>query len=305
MKDKVYCFNCNDEVKPNITKEENTYIVRGQKVKVKEEVFKCPYCNNEIINENLDESLYNIYNEYLKLYNLSFKKLKEIRNSYNLSQELFAKALGWSKKTIVRYENASSLPQKQYLLIYNKISDNETEFLNILKSNKSLIDNKTYYKIYNMLNNKLDLKTINVFLYALNNDFLTRTQIMKNIFSIDFEAQKELGSPITTLRYAHGLYGPVIDNKDEYLLFLIKNNYLELVNSEEDIMLFKPIEKCDISLFTKQELVIMDKVLTKLKGKSAKNLTDWSHKFKGYIDTKDGQIIDYKYASDFDLDKNW
>ena len=43
------------------------------------------------------------YNEYLKKHNLSFKTLKEIRNSYNLSQELFAKALGWSKKTIVRY----------------------------------------------------------------------------------------------------------------------------------------------------------------------------------------------------------
>ncbi len=305
MKDKIYCFKCNKDVERKKVKEKNTYIVRNQSISVLEEVFRCPYCNSELLNEGLDNSLYNIYNEYLKLYNLSFEKIKEIRNSYNLSQELFAKALGWSKKTVVRYENAESLPQKQYLLIYKKILNNENEFLNILNSNKSLIDTKTYFKIYNIINNKLDLKTINVFLYALSNNFLTKTQIMKNIFSIDFESQKKLNKPITSLKYAHGLYGPVIDNKDEYLSFLIKNNYLEMVNNEEDIILFKPIKEYDLSLFTEEEINVMNEVLTKLKGKSAKKLTDWSHKFKGYIETKNGEIIDYKYASDFDLYKNW
>ena len=69
---------------------------------------------------------------------MSFSKLKEIRESYNLSQELFAKSLGWSKRTIVRYENADSLPKNQYLQIYNKIKNNKNEFVNILKSNRKL-----------------------------------------------------------------------------------------------------------------------------------------------------------------------
>lgn len=42
-----------------------------------------------------------------------------------------------------------------------------------------------------------------------------------------------------------------------------------------------------------------------IKNLEAKKLTDWSHKFKGWIDTKNGEIIDYKYAKYFELEKNW
>ena len=49
----------------------------------------------------------------------------------------------------------------------------------------------------------------------------------------------------------------------------------------------------------------MNKVLSQLKGKEAKKLTNWSHKFKGWTDTKNGELIDYKYAKYFELDKNW
>ena len=305
MEKKIYCFYCNKDVYPKYKKEKNTYTVHKHDVVVEEDICTCPYCDNELINETLDNSLNNIYNEYLKIYELSFEKLKEIRNSYNLSQELFAKALGWSKRTIVRYENAESLPQKQYLAVYKKISNNKSEFLNILKNNQSTIDNETYFKIYNAVNAELDLKTINTFLYVLKNNFLTKTQIMKNLFSIDFESIKELNKSITSLKYAHGTHGPIIDNKDNYLTLLIKQDYLEIVNDEEDRNLFKPTQECDLSLFTKEEIYVMDKVLLELKGKNAKKLTEWSHKFKGWIDTKDGELIDYKYAKYFELEKNW
>lgn len=304
MKKFIYCYNCDRDVEPEVKNEKNTYIVHKQTVIVDEEILICPHCKNELIND-LDNSLYNIYNEYLKMYDLSFDKFKEIRKSFNLSQDLFAKSLGWSKKTIVRYENAESLPQNQFLLTYKKISNNKDEFLNILKSNKPSISNEIYFKIYNLINVELDLKTINVFLFILKNNFLTKTQIMKNLFSIDFQACKELNKSITSLKYAHGLYGPVIDNKDECLSFLIKQNYVEFVNDEEDNILFKPVCDFDSSLFNDDELNLMKKVLFELKGKSAKKLTEWSHKFKGWIETKNGEIIDYKYAKDFDIKKNW
>lgn len=304
MKKFIYCYNCDRDVEPEVKNEKNTYIVHKQTVIVDEEILICPHCKNELIND-LDNSLYNIYNEYLKMYDLSFDKFKEIRKSFNLSQDLFAKSLGWSKKTIVRYENAESLPQNQFLLTYKKISNNKDEFLNILKSNKPSISNEIYFKIYNLINVELDLKTINVFLFILKNNFLTKTQIMKNLFSIDFQACKELNKSITSLKYAHGLYGPVIDNKDECLSFLIKQNYVEFVNDEEDNILFKPVCDFDSSLFNHDELNLMKKVLFELKGKSAKKLTEWSHKFKGWNETKNGEIIDYKYAKDFDIKKNW
>ena len=38
---------------------------------------------------------------HLKLFNLSFERLKEIITNLNLSQELFSKILGWSKKVLL------------------------------------------------------------------------------------------------------------------------------------------------------------------------------------------------------------
>lgn len=267
--------------------------------------FKCPNCGNELINDNLNESLYNIYNAYLNLYSLNFNKLKEIRKNYNLSQELFAKALGWSKRTIIRYENAESLPQRQSLLIYKKIENDKNAFLEILKSNKDSMNKNEYYKIYQLINVDIDLKTINVFLYVLHNNPLTRTQIMKNFFAIDFEAVKEINHPITSFKYAHGTYGPVINNQKTYLELLIHQNYLEFANDEDDKILFEPTQDCDLSLFTKEEINIMNKVLSQLKNKSATELTKWSHLFKGWNNTKAGEIIEFSHAKNFKLTDNW
>ena len=305
MKNKIYCYTCNKIVNAIIKNQNNSYTVRNKKININENILICPVCHSELYDDTLNDNLYDIYNEYLKTYNLSFEKLKKIRNYYNLSQELFAKALGWAKRTIVRYENAESLPQVKNLLIYKQIESNKNEFINILKSNKLLIEKETYFKIYNLINAELDLKTINTFLYILKDNYLTKTQIMKNLFSVDFQSYKERKVPITSLNYAHGTYGPIIDNKEAYLSLLIKQNYLEMVNDEEDNILFKPAQECNTSLFKEDEIEIMDEVLKTLKGKSASKLTTWSHKFKGWLDTKEGQKIKFDYSKYFELNKNW
>ena len=46
----------------------------------------------------------------------------------------------------------------------------------------------------------------------------------------------------------------------------------------------------------------MKLIKDKFKGYSASELSDWSHSFNGYIDTKNGEIIDYKYARYLDID---
>ena len=80
---------------------------------------------------------------------------------------------------------------------------------------------------------------------------------------------------------------------------------MKFANNEDDKILFKPAQDCDLSLFTKEEIIIMDKVLNQLNNKSASQLTKWSHSFKGWNDTKDGEIINYSYAKNFELTDNW
>lgn len=301
MKKSMYCFNCDKDVEYEIVNEKREYTIHNKKIVVDENVIYCLTCHNELIDENLNNDLNNIYNEYLKIYDLSFDKFKEIRKSLNLSQELFAKALGWSKKTVVRYENKQSLPQIEYLYVYKKILNNKMEFLNILEERKERIDIKDYNNILSKVSLDLDLKTLNVFLYILKDNNLSITQIMKNLFAIDFYSYKEINDSITNLLYVHAPYGPIVNNRNYYIDILVKNGYINIIIDNNDNLLFKANKEYDINIFNAKEIEILNLVKRKLKNKTAKELTEWSHKFKGWIDTNDGKIIDYKYAKYLNL----
>lgn len=306
MKEKMYCYNCDNHVEIIKSKRENTYTIHNQDITFEEDCYKCKNCGEELIDEVLDTSLNKIYDKYLELYNLSIKKIKNIRISLNLSQELFAKALGWSKKTITRYELGQSLPQKEYLTVYQKLQENKNEILNILKRNKKIIGKNDYYKILKKVNTNIKLKTIHTFLYLLKNNPLYETQIMKHLFAVDFESQKELNVPITAFAYAHAPYGPIIDNRDEIMNYLLNNNYLKIVCINDDRVRFVANQEYDSNLFTPEEKNILEKVKKKLNGKTSIELSNWSHNFIGWQETKNGQIISYKkYTADFNLDKGW
>lgn len=299
---KEYCFNCEKEVYPVLNKEKNTYKINGEKFEVEESIYRCPNCNNEIEIQDYD-SINNIYTEYLKRYGLTFEDFKKIRNKYNLSQELFAHLLGWGKKTIERYENKESFPQKGYLDTYKKLKNGFEEFIKILNDNKERLKDD-YYVILKKAKLFDYVKTINSFLYMLDDNPLGKTQIMKNMFALDFESYKEFGNKITTLNYANGTHGPIIDDYKWIINYLLHNNYIIMDPSfdEDKADTYLPNVKIDLTFFTKDEIKCMEKVKNKLKGKSAKELSLWSHKFIGWKATKPGEIINpKKYKDNFDL----
>lgn len=299
--EKMYCFECNKEVYGKIKKEKTTYIIHGRNVVLDDLVFICSNCGTEYNYEDIDEHLQKGYIAYLNLFGLSFEKLKEIRETLNLSQELFAEALGWSKKTINRYENGKSLPQKEYLDTYISLLNNKSNIYSILKNNKNLTKEK-YYKILNRINVEINFKSINVILYILNKVKLNRTQLMKYLFAIDFLNYKLFNKSISEFKYAHATYGPIVNDQDALINLLIKQDYIKLESSFIDnSMLFVPLQKADLSNFNEQEINVLNKIINNFKGLSANELTDWSHAFIGWIKTKDGEIIDFKYAKELDI----
>ena len=175
MKIIEYCYECNEDVEPIIKCEKNNYTYREKEFTVIENVHYCPICNSELLNDNLDSSMYNIYNSYLELFDLSFKKIKEIRTNLNLSQEIMSKILGWSKKSIVRYENAESVPQGEYLNMYIRLNENPFYIIKLLEKQKNYLNNEEYYKILRLLPFYDKYKTINSILYLLNNNSLYET----------------------------------------------------------------------------------------------------------------------------------
>lgn len=301
MKKKIYCFNCDNEVTYENKKKLTEYNIHGEKFNIEETYAICSKCGNVIEECNTNEDLENVYNAYLKKYDLNLNSFVNIRKNFNLSQELFAKALGWEKKTINRYENKQSFPQREYLNVYARLNKNDMEIYNIIVPRKEELGDD-YYKIINKIASKIDIKAINALLFLLNNNCLYKTQIMKNMFAIDFFSQKKNGHPITNLKYVHANYGPMIDDGDKFLSILIKNDYLDLTNNLDETFIFKTDKICDLSLFNDDEIQILKYVKKTLMGKSAKELTEWSHKFEGWCKTKPGKVIDYKYAKSLTFD---
>ncbi len=299
--EKMYCYECDKDVMVEVKLEKTSHNIHGQNVVIDERVFTCPICGTEYDYDDYDTFVHDINIAYLNLFGLSFEKLKEIRESLNLSQELFAEALGWSKKTITRYENAESLPQKEYLDTYISLLNNKNNIYNIIKNNKNLSKEK-YYKILNRINVDINYKSINVILYILNKVILNRTGLMKYLFASDFLNYKLFNKTISNFKYAHAPWGPIVNNQDALLNLLIKQDYIKLASSVDDsAMLFAPLQDADLSCFNEDEINILNKIIDEFKGMSAKDLSDWSHKFIGWMETKDGEIIDFKYAKDLEI----
>ena len=280
----MYCYNCDKNVNAVSKMEEREYVIHNEAFLVEDMAYKCPNCGEELIDETLNESMVNIYNKYLSIHNLSLDSFKQIRKSLNLSQELFAKALGWSKKTINRYENGQSFPQKEYLDTYEVLADNKDEILTLLNSQKSKLGDD-YYIIVNRLNTSIDLKTINVFLYLLYDNPLYETQIMTYLFASDFLCQKEEDKPLTQLRYVHVPVGLLIDNRDIILNQLLRDGYLTLTHFDGDKVKFYSSLLSDTALFNDVELGVMDAVKKVFVGKTSVELSNWSHNFPGWSQT--------------------
>ena len=58
---------------------------------------------------------------------------------------------------------------------------------------------------------------------------------------------------------------------------------------------------CNTDVFTKEELSVLDEVYKKYGNKSSKELSELSHDFIGWKETKDGEIIDEKYAKELHI----
>jgi len=288
---RVLCYECGKEVEVFKKVVTNTYVIRGENVVIDEEIDVCKNCGQEVAlnEEDLSLQMYKINNAYLKSHNLSFKIIKDLRIKLGLSQGEFAKKLGWSKKTIVRYENGQSLPQGEYLKFYEKLA----------------LDINYFYERTGICKDKFienNTKGINAILYMLTDNSLCMTAIMKNLFGVDFYALNKYNKQVTNFEYAKLPYGPVINGyKDLIDLMLFK----ELIDWDIDIdgnVVYTANKLYNSKLFTKEEFECLKFIKNKMFGKTAKELSDWSHEFLGWKETEIGEIIDNKYAKDIKFD---
>ena len=332
---KKYCEECGREVETKIITKKESYNVCGETIEVNTQVLVCADCGEEFFCEELDnETLITAYSEYRRRHKLLLpEEIKKIREQYGLSQRAFAKLLNWGDKTICRYENGS-IQDKAHnsLLLFLREPENMRTYLT---ENEVLLDERQKSKLlevverleqdteyhvgkrffemffYRKPSEENGFKVFDyektcamVLFFAHKNTELLKTKLMKLLNYSDMVFYKENGVSMSGLRYAHLPYGPVPENFDMLLGKMTADHiaHIEVVydNGYEK---HQVVPECDIpeGVLSSEEYKVLEKIYEKFKDYGSVDISNYSHKEKGYCATKQGEIISYVYAKDIQL----
>jgi len=335
---KIYCPSCDNLSEVTIQALEEVLTVKGEKINVTSEIAICNKCANKVFSEELDtknvDLAYSIYRKKRNL--LSPAEIVGIREKYALSQRSLANLLEWGEITINRYENGAiqdSAHNEVLNLIVDpknmkEIFERNNQFLSqdvrgaLKKRIEALIQENVKPQFNICLEDyivaekrideysgfvKFDLgKIINMIVYiAKKMNGVFTTKLNKLLWYADFLNFKEYTVSISGSNYVHLPLGPVPDNYEWIIATAIDKGLLceeEISFSEgKSGMQFTALENPDVSLFSQDELSIINFVIDYFSEYNGREIKDISHREKAYIETTQGQSISYKYAADISI----
>ena len=330
-----YCEVCGKEVETKIITRQETFKVCGEDITIDAQVLVCDECGEELFCEELDSAtLVNAYNEYRRKHKLLLPdEIKKIREQYGLSQRSFAKLLNWGDKTIFRYENGSVqdkahnslllfLREPENMRTYlteNEIALDERQKTKLLDTVEKL-EQDTEYRVgrrfFELFFSRIPCEENGfkgfdyeklcamVLFFAHKSSELLKTMLMKLLNYSDMIFYKENGISMSGLKYAHLPYGPVPENFDMLLGKMTADHIAHIeVFYDNGYEKHQVIPECDIpeGVLSEEELEVLERIYIKFKDFGSVDISNYSHKEKGYSSTKKGEIISYSYAKDIQL----
>lgn len=330
-----YCEVCGREVETKIITRKEVLNVCGEDIEVDAQVMVCAECGEELFNEELDSAtLINAYNEYRRRHKLLLpEEIRRIREQYGLSQRSFAKLLNWGDKTIRRYENGAVqdrahnslllfLREPENMRTYlteNEVALDEKQISRLLETVEKLeqdTDFRVGRRYFDLFFSRVPCEENGfkgfdyeklcamVLFFAHKSAGLLKTKLMKLLNYSDMIFYKENGLSISGLKYAHLPYGPVPDNFDMILGKMAADHIAHIeVFYDGSYENHQVIPECDVpeGALSDEEIEVLNRIYEKFKNFGSAEISDYSHREKGYNSTKTGQIISYAYAMDIQL----
>ena len=143
-----------------------------------------------------------------------------------------------------------------------------------------------------------------VLFFANKSTELLKTKLMKLLNYSDMIFYKENGISISGLKYAHLPYGPVPDHFDMILGKMEADHIAHIdVFYDGGYEKHQVVPECDIpeGVLSDAEIEVLNRIYEKFKTFGSVEISDYSHKEKGYKATKTGETISYAYAMDIQL----
>lgn len=330
-----YCEVCEREVETKIITRNQVFNVCGEDIEIAAQVMVCAECGEELFNEELDSAtLINAYNEYRRRHKLLLpEEIRKIREQYGLSQRSFAKLLNWGDKTIRRYENGAVqdrahnslllfLREPENMRTYlteNEVALDEKQIARLLETVEKLeqdTDFRVERRYFDLFFSKIPCEENGfkgfdyeklcamVLFFAYKSAGLLKTKLMKLLNYSDMIFYKENGLSISGLKYAHLPYGPVPDNFDMILGKMAADHIAHIeVLYDGAYENHQVVPECDVpeGVLSDEEIEVLERIYEKFKNFGSVEISNYSHREKGYNATKTGQIISYAYAMDIQL----
>ena len=206
-----------------------------------------------------------------------------------MSQRSFAKLLNWGDKTIRRYENGS-IQDKAHnsLLLFLREPQNMTSYL-VENGFRSL---------------DFDKLCAMVIFFAQKFNGLLKVKLLKLLNYSDMLFYKENGISISGAVYVHLPYGSVMQNYDILFGMMEADKIMHIeVEFDNGYEKHQVIPDCNMpdGVLTDSEIEVLERIYKKFADFGSVEISNFSHKEKGYRETKKGEVISYAYTKDIEI----
>ena len=259
------------------------------------------------------------------------EEIRALRTKYGLTQGELSKLLGWGAATLSRYENGALQDEAHEKVL--RLATDPRNLLKLIQESPGVLSETKCNRLVEQLRTaeeeacsfpkiyedrfgryqadalsgyrKLDLSKLFDAILFFCKEPVFKTVLNKLLFYADFKHFKEYKISITGARYARVPYGPAPDKWDHYYAFLKDEELLSVdeVFYKEDVGGEKLTAETppDLNRFSEDELGTLMFVKRYFRGWKAKQISDFSHNEKGYLETPTGRLISYSHADDLQI----
>jgi len=235
--------------------------------------------------------------------------LKTLREKNGILQDVFAKELGITRQTLIKYEKS---PEDIPASILKKLSQKLGLSMEDIMNNR--MPKEPTYNIIPaekekeaFLEFRIDVpeRNINKFkevlLYILEKvgakPNVGQVVIYKLLYFIDFDFYELYEKQLIGAKYIKNTFGPTPVDFAKIVGKMIENNELSEVKTKHfhhEQTKYIPVRQADISVLSALEIKHIDAILEKHSDKSAKEFSEYSHRDVPWLATEDKKLIPYE-----------
>jgi transcriptional regulator with XRE-family HTH domain len=234
-------------------------------------------------------------------------KIKKLREQANMSQEMLAKRMLVNRNAITQIEAGKrDIKSHELVIIARTFNISVDELLDIKKGPEITLESHSpntadHPGIRISVPQKNIKKFKEVLLYILNilgsRPNIGETVIYKLLYFIDFDFYEKYEEQLIGATYQKNHYGPtpmefkkIVENMmEEEEIRRVKDEYFNYPRTK-----YLPLREPDLSIFTANEIKLIDSVIGRLGHMNASEISKHSHGDVPWLTTEDQQIIEYE-----------